>query len=175
MQGVGGGAGRGGVGLAADGGQDLTGGVGDDEAGVGGDDAGAVEGLDGLGRLFRQVAGDEIKGAVGQGEAGGDLAGGALGLQRQGLDPDGFSLALGAGVVADDQQGVGGDEQGDGEQQGAHPRHVAARGLVRGPTARLIAAALLALQADPLMLNSRRESRLRRGFLSRPGAAGFSP
>ncbi|MNQ71752.1 hypothetical protein D3C85_864340 [compost metagenome] len=175
MQGVGGGAGRGGVGLAADGGQDLTGGVGDDEAGVGGDDAGAVEGFDRLGRLLRQVAGDEIKGAVGQGEAGGDLVGGAPGLQRQGLDPDGFGLAPGAAVVSDDQQGVGGNEQGDPEQQRAHPRHAPARGLVRGPTARLIAAALLALQADPLILNSRRESRLCRGFLSRPGVAGFSP
>ncbi|MNX96343.1 hypothetical protein D3C86_1286550 [compost metagenome] len=164
-----------GVGLAADGGQDLTGLVGDDEGGFGGDDAGAVQRLDRLRRTLGQVAGDEIEGAVGQGEAGGDLAGGALGFQRQGLDPDGFGLAARAAVVADDQQGVGGDDQGDGEQQGAHPRHAPARGLVRGPTARLIAAALLALQADPLMLNSRRESRLRRGFLSRPGAAGFSP
>ncbi len=179
MQGIGGGGrrgpGRGGVGLAARGGEDASVGVHDDEAGFGRDEAGAVQGLDGERRTFGQIAGDEIKRAVGQGQAGVDQAGGALGFQPQGLEADGLSLAAGAAVVTDDQQGVGGDDQGDGEQQGAHPRHMAARDLVRGPAARLIAAALLALQADPLMLNSRRESRLRRGFLSRPGAKGFSP
>ena len=133
----------------AAGGQDAAFGAQDHEGGFGGQGAGLIQGGGGLTGGLGQCA---RAGAQGQGGAirlGLDLRGGQAGLQRQSLDAGGFGFTARTVRLTQHQQSVGGQGQGDGERQDAHPGRGSRVLLVRGPAARPIAAPLCALQRRP--------------------------